>query len=82
MKPSENKIAKNSSVFPYIPAFFAPRNDSSGFKGVCVSVCVMIIAVVSRRQTLSVLSAADFISLREVRSGKELSYKSVFHFVV
>ncbi len=49
---------------------------------VCVCVCVMIIAVVSRRQTLSVHSAADFISLREVRSGKELSYKSVFHFVV
>ncbi len=45
-------------------------------------VCVMIIAVVSRRQTLSVLSAADLISLREVRSGKELSYKSVFNFVV
>ncbi len=48
----------------------------------CVCVCVMIIAVVSRRQTLSVHSAADFISLREVRSGRELSYKSVFHFVV
>ncbi len=42
----------------------------------------MIIAVVSRRQTLSVLSAAELISLSEVRSGNELSYRSVFHSVV